>query len=134
MATATLEKKTEISDGPMGYRVSGMEKKLDDVVQDIREIRSQVSNLDLRLNSRIDKLDSRIDKLDSKLESKIDKLDSKLNLRIDKLDSRIGQLESKLDSRTDKLESRMDKIEDRLWVLLIGVAFSILVPILLKFL
>ena len=58
MATTTLEKKAEIPEGFMDYRVSGIEKKLDDVVQDIRDVRTHVSNLDLRLNARIDKLGS----------------------------------------------------------------------------
>ena len=37
-------------------------------------------------------------------------------------------------NRLDKIEARIDKIDDRLWVLLLGVALSILVPILLRFL
>ena len=105
----TLEKNIEIPEGFINYRMSGIEKKLDDVVQDIRDIRTHVSNLDMRLSSKMDQLDA-------------------------KLNSRMDQLDAKLNSRMDKLESRIDKIDDRLWILLIGVTFSILVPILLKFL
>ena len=109
MSTAVLENKAGIPESFMEYRVSIIEKKLEDVTQDVREVRIHITNLDLKLSSRMEQLDS------------------KLNSRIDKLDSKIDQLES-------KFGSRMDKLEDRLWVLLIGVAFSILVPILLKFL
>ena len=115
MEATALEQKTEIPEGFMEYRVSVVEKKLDDMGQDIRDLRTSISNLDL-------KFDSRIDKLESKLESEIGKLDLKLDLSI-----------GKLDSRMDKLDSRLTKIDDRLWVLMIGVTLSILVPIFFLF-
>ena len=92
-------------EGFFDYRVFGIEKKLDDVTDDIRDLRTHIYNLDSRLNT------------------KIDQLDSKLNSRMDKFDARM-----------DKFDARIDKIDDRLWVLLLGVALSILIPILLRFL
>ena len=85
MATTELERKTEIPDGFMDYRVSGIEKKLDNVIQDIRDVRIHVSNLDLKLSSRIDQVDL-------KLNSRMDQLESNLNSRIDKLDSRVDKI------------------------------------------
>ena len=129
------KKQSEYVEGFLDYRVFGIEKKLDDVTHDIRDLRAHVYNLDSRLSSRIDQLDSklnsRIDQLDSKLDSKIDQLDSKLNSRIDQLDSKLN---SRIDQLGSKLDSRMDKLEDRMWLLLLGVALSILAPILLRFL
>ena len=105
MTTTVEDKRTEAPEEFMDYRMSRMEKQIDDMAQDIRDVRTNIYNLDVRLNSKID--------------LKFDQLDSKIDLKIDQLDS--------------KLNARMDKIEDRLWLLLVAVAFSILVPVMLRF-
>ena len=108
MATATQERAAEA--GPErqkqnGYSEGFVEFRMFEMAQDIRDLRTHIYNMDSRLNSRIDQLGA------------------SLNSRMDKTDTRM-----------DRIEARIDKIDDRLWLLLLGVALSILVPILLRFL
>ena len=139
MEVATLERHEQAGtlEGIMEYRVSNIERKLNDMGQDIREIR-----LDIR-DIRKDNGDIRTDifamesKLNSRMDSKIDNLDSKLNSRMDNLDSKIDNLGSSLNSKIDQeiqdVRASISKLDNRLWLLLGGVMFAILVPIFLRF-
>ena len=66
MSTTLEEKQSEAPVGLIDYRVSAIEKKLDDMSQDIRDIRTNIYNMDTRLNSKID---LKIDQVNSKMDS-----------------------------------------------------------------
>lgn len=86
-----------------------MEKKLEPVRTDIKELKIGVKNLESKMTSlelKVDNLESRV----TSLELKVDNLES----RVTSLESSVQRLESsvqRLDSRMTKLEKRVTKLE-----------------------
>ena len=105
MTTTTLEEETLVE--------NRQEERIFD--SEIRRIDSEIGNIKKSADKQEDRFTRAFEKLEATLEAGFEKIDQ----RFENLDS--------------KLNARMDKIDDRLWILLIGVAFSILAPVLLRF-
>jgi chromosome segregation ATPase len=81
---------------------------------DLKELKGEIKDLGIKVNSRIDQLDSKIDQLDAKFESKIDQLDSKINQLDAKFEFKIDQLDAKFESKFEYFNSKMDSLEHKL--------------------
>ena len=102
----------------MPWMVSYLREDIQDLGNEVREVRRSVQRLD-------EKLDSGLERLDAKIDAKIGGLDAKIGDKIEGLDA-------KMDAKIERLRQDMD-VRFR-WVLTTMVAVGALIVAALKFL
>jgi len=70
---------------------------------DIKDVNAKLEKLDVKLSGRMDGFDAKLEKLDAKLSGRMDGLEAKLGGRVD-------GLEAKLSGRVDGLEAKIEKL------------------------
>jgi DNA repair exonuclease SbcCD ATPase subunit len=121
----------DIHKNTLELKITGVDKKVDSVIQDAREIRRDVSEIKA-FASKIDALivsnQARVEKLDER-NSSLNALAASNHARIEKLDALIASNQA----LAEKLDQRMGKLDDRLWLIVGGIIASIAAQIVLKF-
>ena len=92
---------------------STLDKKIDDVRD---ELKDDVALLDVKiteLSGRIDAVDTKLDKVETNLTRRLDAVDT----RLDGIDTRLDGIDTRLDgidTRLDGIDTRLDKVETNL--------------------
>ena len=125
MAAATLEREeqTVVMEKFMDYRIASIEKKLDDVVLDIREVRTSIHHLDVKIGQDV-----------QGVRTSISNLDAKMGQDIQEVRTSISNLDAKIGREIQDLRASISSIDNRSWLFLVGIVLSILGPFILRFL
>jgi chromosome segregation ATPase len=107
-----------VSDEKMNREKSGTQ-----IEKSVNDLRGEMKDLRVEMNSRFEKVDGEIKNLRGEMKD----LRGEMNSRFEKVDGEIKNLRVELNTRVDRLD-------DRLWWIFGAVVLSILLPIVMKYL
>ena len=130
------EARAPVWEAEVPWVVSYLREDIQDLRNEVREVRRSVQRLD-------EKLDSGLERLDAKIDARADGLDAKIGGGLEQLDAKIdgglAQLDTKIDARTDELRQEIGDLRREMgvqfrWMLGTMVAVGALIVAALKLL
>jgi hypothetical protein len=94
-----------------------------------------------RFESEIRRMDAAVseekksrEKFETRIEKAVNDLRGDMNARFEKIEKSIDTRFDKVDTRFDKMDVRMARLDDRLWWIFGAIVFSIVLPVVMKYL
>jgi len=98
---------SELERAEIPWVVAYLREDIQDLRNEVREVRRSIQRLDEKFDSGLAKLDTKIDggveRLDAKIDGGVERLDAKI-------DGGLAKLDTKIDARADGLDAKIDKL------------------------
>ena len=93
-------------------------QSLEVLTESVREVKTEIVNLSLRMDKRFDQVDDRFVRLETEMDDRFVRLETEMNDRFEKLeakmDKRFNKLEAKTDEHFERVERRIGRVETTL--------------------